>query len=58
VETVTVTQPPVVIEKLVIPPPPDSHAVRVYRGEKMTQQKFVKPDSGTRKPPSGKPGTP
>lgn len=58
VETVTVAQPPVVIEKLVTPPKPDSHAVQIYRGEKMTQQKFIKPDSTTRKPPDGTPEMP
>jgi pilus assembly protein CpaB len=50
VETVTVVQPPVVIEKLVQPAKPDSHQVQVFRGEKMTLQKFAKPDSTVRKP--------
>lgn len=58
VETVTITQPPVVIEKLVTPPKPDSHAVQIFRGEKMSQQKFSKPDTTTRKPPERMPGAP
>jgi pilus assembly protein CpaB len=40
--------PPVVVEP---PPKPDSHTVNIYRGEKVTTQKFVKPDTTRRKPP-------
>jgi hypothetical protein len=54
------TQPPPVVAPspapvapapVVLPPAkPDSHTVNIYRGEKVTIQKFVKPDTTVRKP--------
>lgn len=41
---------PVVVPAPVVPPKPDSHTVTIYRGEKVTTQKFVKPDTTIRKP--------
>jgi pilus assembly protein CpaB len=36
---------------VVIPPKPDSLTIEVIRGDKVTQQKFEKPDSTKKKPP-------
>lgn len=47
---VTPQPAPVAPAPVVAPPKPDSHTVNIYRGEKVTVQKFVKPDTTRRKP--------
>jgi pilus assembly protein CpaB len=46
-----VTRPTPLPPPIVIPPKPDSLTIEVIRGDKISQQKFEKPDSTKKKPP-------
>lgn len=51
-EVVTPPPPPAPLPPpVVIPPKPDSLTIEVIRGDKVSQQKFEKPDSSKKKPP-------